>query len=76
MRRGQDSRIYWMTPACMIAFKNNQKYPVFRANGSPLKARKERSPEVAQRTQSGDGKLCSGSIVGICSRDRPRSCAS
>jgi hypothetical protein len=30
----------------MICFKNNQKYPVIGANGSPLKARKERSPEV------------------------------
>ena len=30
----------------MICFKNNQKYPVIGANGSPLKVRKERSPEV------------------------------
>ena len=30
----------------MIRFKNNQEYPVIGANGSPLKARKERSPEV------------------------------
>jgi len=38
--------VYWVTSACIISFKNNQKDPVIGANGSPLKARKERSPEV------------------------------
>jgi len=41
----------------MIAFENNQKYPLFRANGSPLKARKERSPEVAYRRLSIEASL-------------------
>jgi hypothetical protein len=45
-RHGQVCRCYRIATAGMIFFKNVQKYPVIGANGSPLKARKERSPEV------------------------------
>ncbi len=37
-----------MHPLCMYdLFQKNNKHPLTRANGSPLKARKERSPEVS-----------------------------